>query len=303
MGGGGGNQRRFGKRRWRRPERMMLDGPPVARRKDLGVSEPLSLEPELARKASRRHLEVLLVAFALLCAAQGALIGLAVGHPFIGTVAGLVLAGLYFFVAREFGDAWIVRTLHAVPVDGTRALRLASSEAKSAGIPAPRVLVAPGDVPNALSFALRRRWVVVTQACETLDELALEGLLAHEVVHLRDGEATVASLFCVLAGGPDLLLRGAGPLAALSLPLWPAALVLRLLATRVRPADVEHRADVAAALLTRYPPGIETALRSSGGPSGGVKLLDRFWFVARDAERDPGRVTDAERRAALVSEM
>ena len=74
--------------------------------------------------------------------------------------------------------------------------------------------MAPGDVPNALSFALRRRWVVTTHACETLDELELEGMLAHEVVHLRDGEATVASLFVVLAGGADLLFRGAGVLAA-----------------------------------------------------------------------------------------
>jgi Zn-dependent protease with chaperone function len=294
-----GATRRFGKRRWRRPERMTLDGPPVARRKDLGVQEPLPLEPELARKASRRHLEVLLISFAVLCAFEGALIGFAVAHPIIGALAALAFGALYFFVAREFGDSWIVRALRATPVQGPRALRLASSEAKSAGIAAPRVLVVPGEIPNALSFALRRRWVVTTQACETLDELALEGLLAHEVVHLRDGEATVASLFVALAGGPDLLMRGAGPLAALSLPLWPVALVLRVLASRVRPADVEHRADIAAALLTRYPPGIETALRSSGGASSGVKLLDPFWFVARD----PSRAADAERRAELVSEM
>ena len=297
--GGSGQARRFGKRRWRRPERMTLDGPPVVRRKDLGVSEPLPLEPELARRASRRHLEVLLISFGVLAAAEGALIGLAIGHPIFGAVAALVLGAVYFFVAREFGDSWIVKALRAAPVKGTRVLRLASSEARSAGVPAPRVLVAPGDVPNALSFALRRRWVVTTQACETLDELALEGLLAHEIVHLRDGEATVASLFVVLAGGPDLLLRGAGPAAAISLLLWPAAVVLRLLAARIRPPDAEHRADVAAALLTRYPPGIESALRSSGGPTAGVKLLDPFWFVARD----PSRAAEAQRRAELVAEM
>ena len=185
-----GATRKFGKRRWRRPERMTLDGPPVVRRKDLGVSEPLPLEPELARKTSRRHIELLLASFAVLTAAEGVLIGLVVGHPILGTVGALVFGALYFFVAREFGDSWIVRALRAGPVEGPRALRLASSEAKSAGIPAPNVLVAPGEVPNALSFALRRRWVVTTQACETLDELALEGLLAHEVVHLRDGEST-----------------------------------------------------------------------------------------------------------------
>ena len=131
-----GGTRKFGKRRWRRPERMTLDGPPVARRKDLGVSEPLPLEPELARKASRRHIELLLVTFAACSAAEGALIGLAVGHPIIGACVGIAMAGLYFVIARELGDGWIIKALRAVPVERTRALRLAASEARSAGVPA-----------------------------------------------------------------------------------------------------------------------------------------------------------------------
>ena len=291
--------RRFGKRRWRRPERMTLDGPPVARRKDLGVQEPLPLEPELARKVSRRHIEILLGSFAVLCAVEGLLVGLLVGHPVIGSVAAIGLGSAYFFVVRELGDAWLIRAMRAKPAGASRSLRLASSEARSAGIPAPKVLSAPGDVPNALSFALRRRWIVTTEACEDLDELALEGLLAHEIVHLRDGEATVASLFVALAGGPDLLLRGAGLLGALSLPLWPVAFGLRLIGSAVRAPDREHRADIAAALLTRYPPGIGTALRASGGESCGLRLMDPFWFVARDGKRSG----ETERRAELVAEM
>jgi Zn-dependent protease with chaperone function len=278
---------------------MTLDGPPVVRRKDLAASEPLPLESELARKVSRRHIEILLGSFAVLCAAEGSIVGFVVGHPVIGTLGATGLGVLYFFVAREFGDGWLVRALRAKPAGASRSLRLASSEARSAGIPAPRVMSASGEVPNALSFALRRRWIVTTQACEELDELALEGLLAHEVVHLRDGEATVASLFVVLAGGPDLCLRGAGVLALLSLPLWPVAMALRLIGSAVRAPDREHRADIAAALLTRYPPGIEAALRASGGNSSGLRLMDPFWFVARDGKRP----AEIERRAGLVAEM
>jgi Zn-dependent protease with chaperone function len=278
---------------------MTLDGPVVARRKDIAASEALPLEPELARRTSRRQIEILLGSFAVLCAAEGLVIGLLVRHPIIVTLVALGFGVVYFFVAREFGDAWIVKALRAKPVERTRTVRLASSEAKSAGIPAPRVLVAPGDVPNALSFALRRRWVVTTEACETLDELALEGLLAHEVVHLRDGEATVASLYVALAGSPDLVFRGSGRMALLSLPLWPVAFALRGLATVVRPIDREHRADIAAALLTRYPPGIETALLASGGSSSGLRLMDPFWFVARDGKR----AAETARRAELVAEM
>lgn len=294
-----GSGPRFGKRRWRRPERMTLEGPDVMRRKDLGVSEPMALETELARRTSRRHLEILLVSFAGLAALEGAVIGLAVGYPIIGTLTALALAAITFFVTREFGDAWFIRVLRATPVEGTRTVRLATSEARSAGIPAPRVLVSPGGLPNALSFALRRRWIVTTQATEQMDELALEGVLAHEIVHVRDGEATVASLFVALCAGPELVLRGAGPLPAVSLLLLPATLVLRLVRPLVTSRDREHRADIAAALLTRYPPGVEEALRRAGGGTSGLSLLDPFWFVARD-----GRGTaDTQRRAALVAEM
>ena len=294
-----GSGPRFGKRRWRRPDRMMLEGPDTVRRKDLGVSEPMALEAELVRRTSRRQLEILMLSFFAFAAVEGALVGMLVRHPVVGAVAGVSLAAACFLVAREFGDAWFIRVLKAKSVDGTRTVRLASSEARSAGIPPPRVLVSPGDVPNALSFALRRRWIVTTQAAEQLDELALEGMLAHEIVHLRDGEATVASLFVALCAGPELVLRGAGVLSAMSLPLWPAALALRLVRSLVTSRDREHRADIAAALLTRYPPGIEAALRAAGGDGAGLPLLDPFWFVARD-----GRATaDTERRAALVAEM
>jgi heat shock protein HtpX len=276
---------------------MLLDHTPVARRKDLGVQEPIGVEPEIARKVSRRQIEILLVSFIVLTAIEGVVVGFLVDHPFLVTAGALVWGVLYFFVAREFGDAWLVRALGAKTEAGPRVKRLATSEARTARIPSPRTLIVPGDVPNALSFALRRRWLVTTQSCESLDELVLEGLLAHEIIHLRDGDAAVASLYAVLAGSPELLFRGAG-LAILGLPLWPVAFGLRLARRAVAAPDREHRADVAGAMMTRYPPGIAKALETAGGGSAGMSLLDPYWFVARD-----GRPEETARRAALVREM
>ena len=290
--------RRFGKRRWRRPERMTLEHPPVVRRKDLGVSEPLPLEPEIARRTSRRHIEILLIAFVALATIEGLVVGVATGIGWLLAPAGLALAVVYMAVARELGDAWIVRALRARPAAGIRVRRLTQAEADTARTPSPQVLVVHGDVPNGMTFALRKRWLVTTSACEELDELALEGLIAHEIVHLRDGEASVAALYLVLAGAPDLALRGAGLLTLLSIPLWPASLALRFARAVVLPRDREHRADVAAAMLTRYPPGIIAALTSAGGPASRVRLLDECWFVARD-----GKPADATKRAALIAEM
>lgn len=276
---------------------MTIEHPPVVRRKDISAPTPLTLETALARRASRRRLETLLLVFFGLCAAEGVIIALASGRVIVFPIVA-ALGLLYFLVAREWGDAWLRRALRARPSEVSRLQRLAASEAKSAGVPPPDVLVTAGAEPNAISMSLRKRSIVLTSACEDLDELALEGLLAHEVIHLRDGEATVASLFVVLSAGPELLVRGAGIGCALALPLLPVALVLRLARPLLIPIDREHRADVAAAMLTRYPPGIVEALEAAGGSSCGLRIADALWFVPRN-----GSAGDTDKRAQLIGEM
>ena len=289
--------RKFTRRRWRRPERLTLEHPPVQRRKDIGAPTQLELEPALARRSSRRRLESLLVLFLVLCALEGAAIAAATGRWLIlPAVTGLGV--LYFFFGREWGDAWLRRAMRARGGSSSRLQRLTSAEARSAGIPAPEVLICRGDEPNAIALALRKRSIVLTEGCEGIDELVLEGMLAHEVIHLRDGDAAVASLYLLLAGAPELLFRRAGVGCLLAVPLWPAALLMRLGRRVALPGDREHRADIAAAMLTRYPPGIVDALEAAGGPSCGVGLADGFWFVARNDGDGP-----AEERAGLVAEM
>jgi Zn-dependent protease with chaperone function len=288
---------KFTRRRWRRPERMTLEHPPVIRRKDISAPTPLAIETALARRASRRRLETLLLVFFGLSAAEGLVIALLTRRwVLVPVFAGLGV--LYFLVAREWGDVWLRRALRARPIEASRLRRLAGSEARSAGVPPPDVLVAAGAEPNAIAVSLRKRSIVLTSPCEDLDELALEGLLAHEIIHLRDGEATVASLFVVLSAGPELLFRGAGIGCALALPLFPIGLVLRLARSLLIPADREHRADVAAAMLTRYPPGIVDALQAAGGASCGLRIADGLWFVPRNGSAD-----EKQRRAELVGEM
>jgi len=290
----------FRKRRWRRPERLTLEHPPVVRRKDLGASEPVVIEPDLARKASRRRIEILLVAFVVLCALEGFAVGLLFDAPIAGPAIGAGYAVFYFFLGREFGDGWLVRACKAKPLDSSRIARLVTGEARGAAIPAPRLLLAPGSAPNAFSFALRRRWLVVTEGTDTGDELVLEGMFAHEVIHLRDGDASVAGLYVVLAGAPELVMRGAGALAFLSIPIWPVSLAMRMTAGVAMPEDREVRADVAGALLTRYPPGVAEALRKAGGDPSPLRISDAFWFVPR---RSGVRGPDANRRAELLEEM
>lgn len=289
--------RKFTRKRWRRPERMTLEHPPVMRRKDIGAPTQLTLEPDIARRASRRRLELLLVVFLALCAIEGVVIAVATGRwILVPIVTGVGI--LYFFIAREWGDAWLRRALRTSTDVPERLRRLATAEARTAGLPEPEILLGPGAEPNALALALRKRTIIVTRGSEAVDELVLEGVFAHEVIHLRDGEATVAALYLVLAAAPQLLLRGAGLGCLLALPLWPVCACLRIARHLASPPNGEHRADVGAALLTRYPPGVVQALRLAGGRTCGLGAADGFWFVPRNAARD-----EAPQRAALVAEM
>lgn len=291
--------KRFSKKRWRRPERMLLDEDvPVVRRKDLGASEPIAIEPELARKISHRAIVILLGAFVILSAVEGFVVGFVtrIGW-YVGPVF-VVYAVLFFVLARELGDGWLVRALRAKPAESPRLERLIASESRTAGVPVPRLLVSAASAPNAFSFALRRRWVVVTSPSVDEDELTLEGMFAHEIIHIRDGDASVSALYIVLAASPELVLRRAGALALLSIPLWPAAFALRALRGVAFAADREQRADIAAAMLTRYPPGMAAALRSAGGGSSGLRSADPFWFVPRGSDG-----AEAKRRVALITEM
>jgi hypothetical protein len=84
----------------------------------------------------------------------------------------------------------------------------------------------------------------------------------------------------------------------LAIPLWPVALAMRLGRRIAIPPDREHRADIAAAMLTRYPPGIVDALETGGGGASGLGLADAFWFVPRNASDE-----QIQARADLVGEM
>lgn len=292
---------KFTRRRWRRPERMTLEHPPVMRRKDIGVPTQLMLEPDLARRASRRRLETLLLVFLGLCAVEGLVVALLTG-VWVLLPAVLGLGVLYFFVGRERGDAWLERAFGTRGEPSVRLRRLVVTEARRAGVPEPEVLVGPGAEPNALALSLRRRALVVTAGSEEVDDVVLEGMIAHEIVHLRDGEATAASLYLIFSAAPQLLLRGAGVALVLAVPLWPVCAAMRLARTLAAPADREHRADVAGALLTRYPPGVAEALRHAGGTTCGLAPADELWFVPRGGSREEA-VAAAGRRAALVAEM
>ncbi|HSJ18390.1 MAG TPA: M48 family metalloprotease [Solirubrobacterales bacterium] len=148
----------------------------------------------------------------------------------------------------------------------------------TAGIQMPRVYISPDPSPNAFAAGRSERQALVCAnrgLLARLDKEELEGVIAHEISHVRNLDVRLMTYAAVLAGSIALLsefvLRGAiwgdadsrggviglivVVLAALLAPI--AALLIQLAISRRR----EFLADASAADLTRYPQGLASALR------------------------------------------
>jgi len=188
---------------------------------------------------------VVLVVGALLAAVLGPILFVA------AAVVALVLAG----AAYLYADRLVLRLSHARPVspdEEPRYHNLIEGLCVSAGLPKPELYVVDDAAAN--SFATGRSpahaaIVVTTGLLEKLSRMELEGVLAHELAHVRSNDILVTGLGTVLV----------------ALPLMPAGgLATRLLSALVGRGR-ESDADVAGVRLTRTRRVWRRRWRRSGG--------------------------------------
>ncbi len=213
------------------------------------------------------------------------LLGFGVG----GLLVALVIAGGGAAAAYWKSDAVALAMSHARPADPTTFARLhnlVEGLCIAAGLPKPRIYVIDDVAPNAFATGRNPRHAAVAVTTGLLDKLnriELEGVLAHELSHIKNYDILVSTLAVTLVGvvalladfslrfmwwgGPrhrdDNRAGGGGPAAALAVVGFVLLLVAPLVA-KVMQAAVSRRrealADVSGVALTRYPPGLISAL-------------------------------------------
>jgi heat shock protein HtpX len=209
----------------------------------------------------------------------------------VAAVVALVLA----VIAYLYADRVVLSLSHArpaLPDEEPRYHNLVEGLCVSAGLPKPELYLIDDDAPN--SFATGRSpahaaIVVTTGLLQKLSRMELEGVLAHELSHIRSNDTLVTSLGTALVGLP---LLPAGPLAG------------RLLATLVGRSR-ERDADIGGVTLTRYPPGLAAALEKvrRSGPSAvpASRATAHLWISSPlDADGGPTRL---EARIAALRDM
>ena len=211
------------------------------------------------------------------------------GHGLLALFVALGFAGVASFAAYWKSDSVALAMSHARPADPVQYARLhnvVEGLCIAAGLPKPRVYVIDDPAPNAFATGRNPRHAaiaVTTGLLDKMNRIELEGVLAHELSHVKNYDILVSTLAVTLVGvvvlisdwslrflwwgGPrhrdDTSEGGGGAGAAVAL-IGFALLIITPLVARLMQFAVSRRretlADVSGVALTRYPPGLISAL-------------------------------------------
>jgi heat shock protein HtpX len=243
--------------------------------------------------ANRRNSFFMAALVVALLALLGFTIGYAVSGSIEGAIAVTLLATLLGGASGAFtyfaGDSLVLAVSQAREVDETQAPKLMNVVRElsiAANIPMPKVYVIDDSAPNAFATGRdpRHASVAITSGLlEKLDREELQGVIGHELSHVRNFDIRFSLIVGVLVGSiallADLFLRwtwlgggrrsrsrdgGGGGAQAIVLVL---ALILAVLAPFIArlvqmavSRQREYLADASAIDLTRNPYGLERAL-------------------------------------------
>ena len=204
-----------------------------------------------------------------------------IGYSFGGSSGMLIaflLAGGMNFYAYYYSDQQVLKHYDATPLEDSRhpVYKITQRLTQKAGLPMPKVYLIPDHTPNAFATGRNHQHaaVAVTMGLyEMLNEKELEGVIAHELSHIKHYDILVGTIAAVFAGAIAMIAnmmqfgamfggnnnrQGSNPIMmiamAILLPL--AASIIQMTVSRSR----EYMADEGAARMTGNPAGLQSAL-------------------------------------------
>jgi heat shock protein HtpX len=225
------------------------------------------------------------------------------GYFFLGFFISIASSvGSYFY-----SDKLVLMTTGAQPANKKQFFNfytVAENLSVASGLPMPKLFVINDSSPNAFATGRDPKHAVIcatTGLLEIMDRTELEGVIAHEMSHVKNYDILLASIVAVLVGTLALVSdwvirsmwwhRGSDDdnrnnLNPIFIVLFIIALILTpFIATIIQLAISRRReylADASAALLTRYPEGLARALeklRDSPQPLRNVTSSTAHLFI------------------------
>lgn len=236
--------------------------------------------------------------------------------PVIGIVATLVAGGICWYSWRYGAERVLWATgawelIEPATLEQKQLVNVVEEMAIAAGLPRPRIWIVPDDDPNA--FATGRdpatASLAVTEGLlHTLNREELQGVVSHEMAHIRNFDTRLMTLLAAMVGAVALMsdglgrtMRGGGlrvggghsggggggrsgkgggnPLGLIILVLWLLTLIIAPIVSRLLAMAVsrkrEYLADATGAQLTRNPGALASALEKLSAASAPTRAITR----------------------------
>ena len=237
--------------------------------------------------SNKRRTVMLMAVFVALMVLVGMAVGLLMGNGTSGTVVALVIAGVMAFGSYWKSDKIALAVSRAEPADPTEYARLhnlVEGLCIASGLPKPDVYIIRDQAPNAFATGRNPQHAAVAVTTGLLDKMnrvELEGVVAHELSHIRNYDILVSTIAVTMVGAvaliTDITMRmmwwnggrvsrdgdregRSNPLAYLGVALLILAPLFAKLMQAAISRNRESLADASACQMTRYPPGLIAAL-------------------------------------------
>lgn len=237
--------------------------------------------------SNKRNSIFLVFIFLIMIIILGSLIGLILGYLYLGLIISILISVLFIFIGYYSGNNMILSMSHAKEVtkkEDPYLVNTIEGLAIAAGIPTPKIYIIQEDSMNAFATGRdpKNSSITVTSGLRSkMNREELEGVIAHEMSHIKNYDIRLMMLATVLVGIivllSDFLLRSFlwGPkdsdnknggiivIVAIVIGLLLAILspiiaqIIQLSISRKR----EYLADANGALLCRNPRGLANALK------------------------------------------
>ncbi len=231
--------------------------------------------------------------------------------PFIGLVSTVIAGGICWFAWRHGPErvlwatgAWEI--IEPATPEQRQLVNVVEEMAIASGVPRPRVWIVPDEDPNA--FATGRdaesASIAVTEGLlATLSRDELQGVVAHEMAHVRNLDVRLMTLLAGMVGAIALMSDGMGrtlrfggrtgdrlggrsgggksgnPLALVVLVLWLLTLIVAPVVSRILAMAVSRKreflADATAAQFTRNPMALAAALEKLSAATEPTRSITR----------------------------
>jgi len=260
--------------------------------------------------------------------------------PFIGIFATLIAGGICWYSWKKGPERVLWATgarevLEPADENQRRLLNVVEEMAIASGIPRPRVFVVPDADPNAFATGLEpgSAAIAVTEGLLTaLNRDELQGVVAHELAHVRNLDIRLMTLLAAMVGAIALMSdgmgrivrggarfggggsgggrgarggnRGGNPLALVVLVLWVITLLLAPLISRFLAMAVsrkrEYLADATGAQFTRNPLALASALEKLDAAGAPTQAITRGAAHLCIVDPAAGRLSASEGRMGDV---